>query len=186
MGLRPCRECNAQVSTEAEVCPHCGVRNPTHSPTAPQSGKSAPPTRRSQTRLTIILWSAIVGFLVFGVLLTNEKKTPEQLAQEQTQEQERQAREKERQDQEHARFSADFDRLKLAGSLAVTTNGAEKFDISGWNSSLDLYIANRSDITATILADLFCHQYFKPPLNLDWKVRVYFADNTVGAQCSIR
>ena len=29
MALKPCRECGAQVSTEAEVCPHCGVRSPT-------------------------------------------------------------------------------------------------------------------------------------------------------------
>jgi hypothetical protein len=28
MALKPCRECGAQVSTEAEVCPHCGVRAP--------------------------------------------------------------------------------------------------------------------------------------------------------------
>jgi hypothetical protein len=29
MALKPCRECGAQVSTEAEICPHCGVRSPT-------------------------------------------------------------------------------------------------------------------------------------------------------------
>jgi len=28
MALKPCRECGAQVSTSAEVCPHCGVRSP--------------------------------------------------------------------------------------------------------------------------------------------------------------
>ena len=28
MALKPCRECGAQVSTAAEVCPHCGVRSP--------------------------------------------------------------------------------------------------------------------------------------------------------------
>ena len=42
-------------------------------------------------------------------------------------------------------------------------------------------------LTATTLAEFFCHQYFDPPLNLkNWKVRVYFADKTGGAQCSIR
>ena len=29
MALKPCRECNKKVSTEATVCPLCGVPNPT-------------------------------------------------------------------------------------------------------------------------------------------------------------
>ena len=29
MALKPCRECGQQVSTDAETCPHCGVRSPT-------------------------------------------------------------------------------------------------------------------------------------------------------------
>ena len=29
MALRPCRECNKKISTEASVCPICGVPNPT-------------------------------------------------------------------------------------------------------------------------------------------------------------
>ena len=28
MALQPCRECGAQVSTEAKSCPHCGVPDP--------------------------------------------------------------------------------------------------------------------------------------------------------------
>lgn len=28
MPLKPCRECGAEVSTSANVCPHCGVRSP--------------------------------------------------------------------------------------------------------------------------------------------------------------
>lgn len=28
MGLRPCRECGNQVSTNADICPHCGQKNP--------------------------------------------------------------------------------------------------------------------------------------------------------------
>ncbi len=27
--LKPCRECDGEVSTEAEECPHCGTKNPT-------------------------------------------------------------------------------------------------------------------------------------------------------------
>jgi hypothetical protein len=29
MALTPCRECGANISAEAEVCPNCGVRSPT-------------------------------------------------------------------------------------------------------------------------------------------------------------
>ena len=29
MALKPCRECNKKVSTEASTCPSCGVPNPT-------------------------------------------------------------------------------------------------------------------------------------------------------------
>lgn len=29
MALKACRECGNQVSTKAEICPHCGVRSPT-------------------------------------------------------------------------------------------------------------------------------------------------------------
>ena len=29
MALKPCRECKKKVSTEASVCPSCGVPNPT-------------------------------------------------------------------------------------------------------------------------------------------------------------
>ncbi|ATM95782.1 Uncharacterised protein [Yersinia frederiksenii] len=28
MALKNCRECNAQVSSEARVCPHCGIKKP--------------------------------------------------------------------------------------------------------------------------------------------------------------
>ena len=28
MALKPCRECGAQVSTEAVSCPHCGIGEP--------------------------------------------------------------------------------------------------------------------------------------------------------------
>lgn len=29
MAIKPCRECGAQVSTEAKKCPHCGTETPT-------------------------------------------------------------------------------------------------------------------------------------------------------------
>lgn len=31
MALKPCRECGHEVSTDAKICPHCGVRSPTAS-----------------------------------------------------------------------------------------------------------------------------------------------------------
>jgi len=32
MTLSACRECGAQVSSQAKNCPHCGVRSPTKKP----------------------------------------------------------------------------------------------------------------------------------------------------------
>lgn len=37
MALKDCKECGAQVSTEAEACPHCGVPAPTQDMPAPQA-----------------------------------------------------------------------------------------------------------------------------------------------------
>ncbi len=28
MTMKPCRECKAEISTEAKACPHCGAKNP--------------------------------------------------------------------------------------------------------------------------------------------------------------
>ena len=39
MPLTQCRECGAQVSTEAPSCPHCGVRSPTR-PSDPVQGNA--------------------------------------------------------------------------------------------------------------------------------------------------
>ena len=39
MALKPCRECNKKVSTEASVCPLCGVPNPTKKKTREESEK---------------------------------------------------------------------------------------------------------------------------------------------------
>jgi hypothetical protein len=40
MALHPCRECQAQVSTEAPTCPHCGIADPI-SAAATQQAKNA-------------------------------------------------------------------------------------------------------------------------------------------------
>jgi hypothetical protein len=57
---------------------------------------------------------------------------------------------------------------------------ANKYEISGWHSSLDLYIPNRLEIKAAALASYFCHQRLNLK-NSHWKVRVYMADGSVGA-----
>jgi len=51
MAMEECRECGDQVSTGAETCPHCGVSYPT--------------SEAGQRALTIWLWAAIIGGLVF-------------------------------------------------------------------------------------------------------------------------
>jgi hypothetical protein len=84
MALRSCRECNAQVSTEAEVCPQCGVRNPTEDVATILARRGIPPPRQSQSGLVTFL--AIVGVsLVVSWVIWATKKTPEELAQEQAQ-----------------------------------------------------------------------------------------------------
>jgi hypothetical protein len=46
MALKPCRECGASISTEAQTCPHCGAPDPTKDKSAapdPAKDKSAAP-----------------------------------------------------------------------------------------------------------------------------------------------
>ncbi|WFU69434.1 hypothetical protein [Bradyrhizobium sp. CB2312] len=83
-----------------------------------------------------------------------------------------------------ANFSADFDTLRLAGAMAVASGDATKFDISGWNSSLDLYLPNRLDLKAAALANYYCNQNLKLKSS-KWKVRVYLVDGAVGAECRL-
>ena len=48
MALKSCRECKKKVSTEANVCPNCGVPNPTKRIIKETSSKS-PSTAFTQT-----------------------------------------------------------------------------------------------------------------------------------------
>lgn len=52
MALKPCRECESQVSTNARACPHCGTDFPT-----PESGKDQN------------LMSAGVAILAVGIIV---------------------------------------------------------------------------------------------------------------------
>src|SRR5512142_172152 len=49
MALEPCRECGRQVSTEAAVCPHCGVPRPTDRPIEAEPRRSGDYVSRTLT-----------------------------------------------------------------------------------------------------------------------------------------
>ena len=144
-----------RVSTNAKTCPHCGVQDPTG-----EIGK-----KNARGCLGIILFIAL---FVSWVTFCQREQTPEKAAQEQG-------------------FSADYDVLANAGRLAVTSGDAEKYEISGWNGSLDLYIANRLTFKAASLANYFCDGFFTKAFRsaTNWRVRVYLADGSVGAECKI-
>lgn len=61
MALVPCRECGAQISTEAATCPRCGVSNPT-SGALPRTSVSR---GRTIVRWIFALWSLLWLFLLF-------------------------------------------------------------------------------------------------------------------------
>lgn len=171
MALKPCRECNALVSTEAGVCPRCGVSKPMGDPLAKK--------RKGGSGCLVPFFLFVITISVIAALFS-EQETPEERAQKLAQ--------KEKRD---AAFSADLDALRKAGELAIISGDANKFELSGWNSSLDLYIGTRLTLKAASLARFFCHQYFaqlSPPLKhaANWKIRVFLVDGSVGAECSIR
>ena len=68
MALKPCRECGAQVSTEAEVCPHCGV----HSPTARNPLAALGPSDSKESKKAgggcAIAFVLIIGLIILGAL----------------------------------------------------------------------------------------------------------------------
>lgn len=71
MALQACRECGAQVSTSAEVCPHCGIRSPTSSnPLAALDGRkdSSEAPRRSRTTRIVRTLLYAVAIIVGGYM----------------------------------------------------------------------------------------------------------------------
>ena len=54
MALKPCRECGANVSIEAQTCPHCGAPHPTRD-------KRAAPDPINKTSWWMI---AAIGFAI--------------------------------------------------------------------------------------------------------------------------
>jgi hypothetical protein len=71
MALKACRECGVQVSTSAEVCPHCGIRAPTASnPLVALDGDkgSGEPPRRSRTARVVRTLLYAVAVIVGGYM----------------------------------------------------------------------------------------------------------------------
>ena len=164
MALRRCRACNAPVSSEAVTCPQCGVPNPARNPIF-----ASPKKRRSLGCFALIF--IVIAIAAIFDSLNSRKPSPDELGLKQEQDTE---------------FLADFKALNAAGIMAVAAGGANKFEISGWDSSLDLYLGNRSTAQAASLSNHLCNLYFKEPFKSGpWKVRVYLLDNTVAAECNI-
>jgi hypothetical protein len=69
MALKPCHECGAQVSTQAETCPGCGIRNPTLTvePTFQHVRVGIQQAKVGETGLKIISIEAFIIALAIGV-----------------------------------------------------------------------------------------------------------------------
>ena len=77
MALKPCRECNKKVSTEATVCPLCGVPNPTEGvlvlkkDRSKKTSKQVSNSSKSSSNLIGSFWEGKVplvqSFWVYGV-----------------------------------------------------------------------------------------------------------------------
>jgi signal peptidase I len=59
MTLEPCRECDKEISSQAEMCPYCGIGSPATAPTMPEITKT--PSRIK------IAWGAILSLIVPGL-----------------------------------------------------------------------------------------------------------------------
>ena len=69
MALKPCRECGAQVSTEAEVCPHCGVRSPTANDPLASLGPNDSKQNKNTGRRYAIAAIVILGIIALATWL---------------------------------------------------------------------------------------------------------------------
>jgi len=73
MALKRCRECRKLVSSEAEVCPHCGIKTPVR-PSQPSSRDVTATLRRPAVR--VLLWVALVAGMLAVVLLAVRQTDP--------------------------------------------------------------------------------------------------------------
>jgi hypothetical protein len=74
--------------------------------------------------------------------------------------------------------------LLTTGQLAVDRGLALKAAVSGWHSSLDVTIGSRFTEKAEALAYSLCHSGLE--LTNKWTARVFLADGSVGAECSVK
>lgn len=80
MALAPCRECGAQVSTEAQTCPHCGVARPAGAPSPPLPEQ---PTRAARSlsqqngcrRPLVVIGIIVAALWLIGSLSGPQKST---------------------------------------------------------------------------------------------------------------
>ena len=63
MTLKSCRECNKKVSTEASVCPSCGVPNPTEGALTLKEKRSIE-TAKSVSNIKLL---STIYFLILGI-----------------------------------------------------------------------------------------------------------------------
>jgi hypothetical protein len=88
------------------------------------------------------------------------------------------------------KLTTDIHKLSTISRSAKQQFGLVSASVSGWHSSLDLKIGSRSADKADATAEQFCNQVFVDGYQLQlvgkWKVRVYLADDSVGAECVIR
>ena len=73
MALSTCKECGAQVSTEAKTCPHCGVMAPTQRASSPQLSALTKRYTMSPT-IKVLLAVMLVG-LVANVMISSRRAT---------------------------------------------------------------------------------------------------------------
>lgn len=62
MALKPCRECEREVSTGAEQCPHCGVKHP-----ANRSALIGESLTKIGCILTLIITTPVLFVVCFGL-----------------------------------------------------------------------------------------------------------------------
>lgn len=159
MALTPCRECGKEVSTAAAACPHCG---------APSLLKPKPKGRGGCLGLAVLL----IGGIILISMIPATPPTLEEAAKKK---------------QDDAEFSADYDALNSAGSVIVMTGDANKFEISGFHTSLDLYLPSLQQSQALSLANFLCYRNFSSwKSRRQWSVRVYLVDGKLAAECPIR
>lgn len=86
MALEACRECGAQISTEAKTCPSCGVKDPTKRPSDPKQStltKQRTLSPRLKLALKVLFGLAIVNIIYTGLFGERRASQPASSANEQ-------------------------------------------------------------------------------------------------------